>query len=163
MLEVYPNGKLFSFFPSAPRYLAVTACTTDDVTKLQALGYYGDIDQLTDGASHSLPYDTGSFQMVTMLHQPVGATGDKGKVPLQEFVRVLGEQGFGLLGGGEVEWTQEGIMESLMALEADGVDIMSIQKLDLAAPPLSDELDSQWEPSENHVEDNYFLALVRRV
>ena len=173
MLEIYPTGKLYSIFPSTPQYLAVTACTddSDSIEVLKGMGYYSEIETVSEAAM-ALPFAPRSFQLVSML-RPTSFVPDSGdseawmpnftaNVPLTEAVRVLGHAGFALVGGDESQWNDADIMTQLLDLEEHGVDIMSVQKLDLAAPPVSDELASSADLPDGHIPHNYLLALLRQ-
>ena len=160
---------MFGLFSSAPRYLAVTGCTTDAnaANSLRALGFYGDVDEMSsDGV---LPYQPHSFQVVTMLRPTSFRTNEERgmisrgtDISLGEVIRVLGSDGFGLVGADESTWNEMGTMEALMNMESEGVDVLSVQRLDLAAPPISDDLESECEISDGHEEHGYLLAVIRR-
>lgn len=159
---------MFSLFSSAPRYLAVTGCTTDAsaATSLRALRFYGDVDEIPP--DDDLPYSSHSFQVVTMLH-PTSFTHEGGgqisggtEVSLKEVIRVLGSNGFGLIGADESTWNEMGTMDALVDMEGEGVDVLSVQRLDLAAPPVSDDLESESEIPDGHEEHGYLLAVIRR-
>jgi len=167
MLEVYSEGKMFPLFASTPRYLAVTGFTVDTgaVKSLSAMGYYSEVDVVNASSTGELPYNQRSFQVASMLRPStfagVAEMPVNTHVPLEEFVRVLGDKGYGLVGADEESWNVEGTMDTL--LEMADVDVLSVQRLDLAAPPITDDLEAEADISDGHEEHGYLLAVVRRV
>jgi hypothetical protein len=169
MLELYPDGGMYSFFQSEPSYLAVTACTGDEnfVNTLCAIGYYADVDVFHGGTA--LPYNNRSFHFVSAL-RPTNIPKEVPFVSIDEWTRVIGEQGYALIGAPNAVWEHYDLMNTIMDLESSGIDVMSIQKIDLNGPPINDQMEPKTDADGDGVglelgevvEDPYFLALVRR-
>ena len=174
MLELYAEGKLLSTTANAS-YLAVTGFTESGLASsvCRSLGYYAQVDEdAANEFTHNtrLPYESSSFQLITWLRPPSPLTltptnstsSSSSSLSMNEVVRVLGSDGVALIGATEEVWVNESMMEKLEQLEAEGVEIMSLQRLDLNAPPTNDNMATLHEPHEDHVTAPYFLGVLKR-
>ena len=143
MLHLYCEPTLLQRVSNAT-YLDVSGVSdeAEEAAKCQTMEEYRSVTEAELAPSIPLSFDASSFQLVTALH-PLNREAPGTSV--SELVRVLSDDGYGIIGAPESVWIRDLIFDQIQTEDdAKRANIYSLQKVDLGAG-----------------NDKYFLALIR--